>query len=148
VLPDIIFARETDSPAAGTYVISNKVNSSDGEQLAITHNDQDYGDAAVVTPASPGLPSQQWIIADEMGGQSLKPVSDSTLKASWGVAGVSVVPSGDYVWTVRKTDDGYTIQDGKATVFWGLESATPTAQVTIGAGTGDDTQIWMFEKVG
>ncbi|PBK78946.1 hypothetical protein ARMGADRAFT_1093633 [Armillaria gallica] len=60
---------------------------------------------------------------------------------------MTVLPAHSYVWTIRETDTGVTIQDGGRTVFWGLANASENSQVTIGAGTGDIQQKWVLMRV-
>ncbi|OJA15415.1 hypothetical protein AZE42_13912, partial [Rhizopogon vesiculosus] len=89
-----------------------------------------------------------WVIADyDTKTQSVSPQSAQNLQAAWGSGFVTVLPAGNYVWTIRYTDTGYTIQDGGVTVFWGVANAVDGAEVTIGAGTGNEKQRWFFEKI-
>jgi len=143
--PDLLFPRSAgSSPEAGTYIISNMVQSATGEKLVMTSAGQD---SSVTVGPDTGDPSQRWIIGSGSP-QSISPFNSPDLEASWGANVVSVSPAGDYVWNIMKTGNGYTIQDGGNTAFWGLESATADANVTIGGtGTSNNMQIWSFEKV-
>ncbi|KAK0496405.1 hypothetical protein EDD18DRAFT_1462874 [Armillaria luteobubalina] len=114
-------------PASGTYKIINRVLSVENKRLAITANAE--GKPANVTEDSSSNTAQQWIIAD----------FDNNTQ--------SMAPSGGYVWTIRQTDTGITIQDGDRTAFWGVASASEDSQVTIGAGTGDVQQRWILVRV-
>jgi len=131
-------------PADGTYVIVNRVLSPNDEKLAITFNGE--GNTATVTPLS-SSPSQRWIVKNyDAKTQSVTPVSATNLQAGWGSGVVTVIPAGGYVWTLRSSDTGYTIQDGGVTVFWGVANASSGGPVTIGSGTGNEKQRWFFEK--
>lgn len=97
----------------------------------------------------------------------MSPVNATNLQAAWGSGFVTVLPAGGYVWTIRSSDTGFTcvlrssplshrcrnasfgsIQDGGVTVFWGTDNATDDATVTIGGGTGNEKQRWIFQKSG
>jgi hypothetical protein len=135
---------------AGTYFILNKVHDSSNAQLAVTSNGQ--GQTATVTPFSDSSDAQKWAISDNPGttAQSLSPVSDSTLQAAWGSDGVKLLVGGGstYEWIIRPShDNGYVIQDGGKTVYWGIDSGADNAQVTIGAGNDSDQQQWFLQKV-
>ncbi|OAX40927.1 hypothetical protein K503DRAFT_768162 [Rhizopogon vinicolor AM-OR11-026] len=132
-------------PAPGVYAIVNRVLSPNDERLAITFNGSDQPATATVRTDSP---AQRWVIADyDTRTQSVSPQSSQNLQAAWGSGFVTVLPAGNYVWTIRNTDTGYTIQDGGVTVFWGVANAVDGAEVTIGDGTGNEKQRWFFEKI-
>ncbi|PBK70938.1 hypothetical protein ARMSODRAFT_934509 [Armillaria solidipes] len=133
-------------PAPGTYKIINRVLSVNNKQLAITANAE--GKAATVTEESSSNTAQQWVIADfDSNTQSMAPVARPSLQAAWGSGFMTVLPAHSYVWTIRETDIGVTIQDGGRTAFWGLANASGNSQVTIGAGTGDIQQRWILMRV-
>ncbi|KIJ95877.1 hypothetical protein K443DRAFT_124679 [Laccaria amethystina LaAM-08-1] len=133
--------------APGTYIIVNRVLSPEDEMLAITFNGQ--GKTATVTPTTAASGAQRWVIKDyDAKTQYVTPADAPGLQAAWGSGVVTVLPAGGYVWTIRKTDEGYTIQDGGVTQFWGLDVAHPKSPVTIGAGTAtlNEKQRWLFDK--
>ncbi|KAK0191495.1 hypothetical protein F5146DRAFT_1224223 [Armillaria mellea] len=133
-------------PAPGTYKIINRVLSVNNKQLAITANAE--GKAATVTEESSSNTAQQWVIADfDSNTQSLAPVARPSLQAAWGSGFMTVLPASGYVWTIRETDTGLTIQDGGRTAFWGLATASENSEVTIGAGTGAVQQRWVLMRV-
>ncbi|OAX33577.1 hypothetical protein K503DRAFT_700206 [Rhizopogon vinicolor AM-OR11-026] len=132
-------------PAPGVYVIVNRVLSPNDKRLAITFNGPDQPATATVRTDGP---AQRWVIADyDTRTQSVSPTNAQNLQAAWGSGFVTVLPAGKYVWTIRKTDTGYTIQDGGVTAFWGVEEAINGAEVTIEVGTGNEKQRWFFESV-
>ena len=53
----------------------------------------------------------KWVIANFniTGTQSVSPVSASNLQAAWGSGFVTVLPAGNYVWTIRKTNSGFFV---------------------------------------
>ncbi|KAF9795706.1 hypothetical protein IEO21_11077 [Rhodonia placenta] len=131
-------------PSAGTYIIYNRVLSPTGEKLAFTFTGQNK--TQTVTPLS-NNETQKWIIKDyNSNTQTISPESNANLQAAWGDQGVTVLPAGAYVWVIRSTDSGYTIQDGKQTVYWGVADAVDNANVTITAGTGNEKQRWIFHQ--
>ncbi|KAG0707080.1 hypothetical protein DFH29DRAFT_75268 [Suillus ampliporus] len=130
-------------PPAGTYVIVNRVLSPHDERLAITFNGSDR---PLTATARTDSASQHWIVKDyDAKTQSVAPASAQNLQAAWGSGFVTVLPAGGYVWTIRQTNSGYTIQDGGVTVFWGVADAVNNTNVTIGAGTGGEKQRWILE---
>ncbi|KAK0215730.1 hypothetical protein IW262DRAFT_232650 [Armillaria fumosa] len=134
------------TPAPGTYKIINRVLSVNNKRLAITANAE--GKPANVTEEASSNTAQQWVIADfDSNTQSMAPVARPSLQAAWGSGVVTVLPAKGYVWTIRETDTGITIQDGGRTAFWGVASASEDSQVTIGAGTGDLQQRWILMRV-
>ncbi|PBK98700.1 hypothetical protein ARMGADRAFT_1161990 [Armillaria gallica] len=133
-------------PAPGTYKIINRVLSVNNKRLAITANAE--GKAANVTEEVSSNTAQQWVIADfDSNTQSMAPIARPSLQAAWGSGVVTVLPANSYVWTIRETDTGITIQDGGRTAFWGVANASEDSQVTIGAGTGDVQQRWILMRV-
>ncbi|KAK0231356.1 hypothetical protein IW262DRAFT_1343771 [Armillaria fumosa] len=133
-------------PAPGAYKIVNRVLSVNNKRLAITANAE--GKAATVTEESSSNTAQQWIIADfDSNTQSLAPVARPSLQAAWGSGFMTVLPASGYVWTIRETDTGVTIQDGGRTAFWGLTNASENSEVTIGTGTGVVQQRWVLIRV-
>ncbi|EGN94203.1 hypothetical protein SERLA73DRAFT_144703 [Serpula lacrymans var. lacrymans S7.3] len=132
-------------PSAGTYVIYNRVLDASGRKLAITYNGE--GNYATATPLSNG-DLQKWIIRDfDPQTQSVTPATNSGLQAGWGSEGVEVLPAGNYVWTIRSSDSGYTIKDGGVTVNWGLGTAVEGQKIAIGSDTGNEKQRWILERV-
>ncbi|PBK70692.1 hypothetical protein ARMSODRAFT_1033526 [Armillaria solidipes] len=133
-------------PAPGTYKIINRVLSVNNKRLAITANAE--GKASNVTEEASSNTAQQWVIADfDSNTQSMAPVARPNLQAAWGSGFMTVLPANNYVWTIRETDTGITIQDGGRTAFWGVANASDDSQVTIGAGTGDVQQRWILMRV-
>ncbi|KAK0490463.1 hypothetical protein IW261DRAFT_1432186 [Armillaria novae-zelandiae] len=133
-------------PAPGTYKIINRVLSVNNKRLAITANAE--GKAATVTEESSSNTAQQWVIADfDSNTQSLAPVARPSLQTAWGSGFMTVLPASGYVWTIRETDTGVTIQDGGRTAFWGLTNSSENSEVTIGAGTGVVQQRWILMRV-
>ena len=132
-------------PSAGRYVIYHRVLSPSGEKLAITFNGQ--SNYATVTPLT-NSNSQIWNVRDyNSTTQSVSPVSNSGLQCGWGNGGVVVLPAGGYVWIIRNTDSGYTIQDGGRTAYWGVDEAYEGQNVAIEGGDGGIFQNWIFEQV-
>ncbi|KAJ8594647.1 hypothetical protein M405DRAFT_729471, partial [Rhizopogon salebrosus TDB-379] len=114
-------------------------------RLAITFNGPDRPATMTVRTDDP---AQRWIIGDfDSKTQSVAPTSAPNLQAAWGSGFVTVLPAGGYVWTIRQTDTGYTIQDGGVSVFWGVANAVSGTEVSIGGGTGNEKQRWFFERV-
>ncbi|KAK0232213.1 hypothetical protein EDD85DRAFT_911118 [Armillaria nabsnona] len=133
-------------PAPGTYKIINRVLSVNNKRLAITANAE--GKPANVTEEASSNTAQQWVIADfDSNTQSVAPTARPSLQAAWGSGVMTVLPANSYVWTIRETDTGITIQDGGRTAFWGVANASEDSQVTIGAGTGDVQQRWILMRV-
>ncbi|KIJ91697.1 hypothetical protein K443DRAFT_653509 [Laccaria amethystina LaAM-08-1] len=104
--------------SSGTYSIVNKVQSSEGDDRAITFNGE--GETVTVSLNDPTA-SKQWIVKD-LGKktQSISPVDKEGDQCAWGRDVVTILPAGNYVWTITQNDDGETIQDGGETVYWGL----------------------------
>ncbi|KAG8997741.1 hypothetical protein FRB94_014036 [Tulasnella sp. JGI-2019a] len=133
-------------PAPGTYYIVNKVLSPTGDKLAITFNNQ--GGAASLTALS-NKPSQQWNVTNyNSSTMAFAPVSSPTLQTGWGSGVIVVIPAGAYVWTVKNTTNGTTIQDGGQTASWNAANATDGDKLAITPGTGGDRYTWIFVKVG
>jgi len=134
------------TPALGTYIISSRARSPDGERLAITYNGR--SNAVTVTPKKDTSVTQHWIIGEFGSGKStVVPYNSQRDQAAWGEGFVTILPAGGYVWILEETAGGWTIQDGGKTQFWGLDQATQNSQVTIGPGTGHERQRWILEKV-
>ncbi|KAG2038680.1 hypothetical protein BDR03DRAFT_954059 [Suillus americanus] len=132
-------------PASGTYIIANRVPSPNDERLVITFNGPDQ---PLTVKARSDCPSQHWIIQDyDANTQSVTPVSAATHQVAWGTGHATVLPAYGYVWTIRYTNTGYTIQDGGVTAFWGVADVVDNATVTIGPGTGNENQRWFLEGV-
>ncbi|KAK0482330.1 hypothetical protein IW261DRAFT_1606233 [Armillaria novae-zelandiae] len=133
-------------PAPGTYKIINRVLSVNNKRLTITANAE--GKPANVSEEASSNTAQEWVIADfDSNTQSMTPVARPRLQAAWGSGVVTVLPANNYVWTIRETDTGVTIQDGGRTAFWGVTNASEESQVTIGPGTGDLQQRWILMRV-
>ncbi|KAF3911929.1 hypothetical protein ABW20_dc0105800 [Dactylellina cionopaga] len=133
-------------PTPGDYVIYNRVLSCTGQKLAITFNKK--GGPATVTPLSNSR-EQIWTISDFSDGatQYVVPKKDSSLQVGWGSSVAVVIPAGEYVWTIRKGEEGFTIQDGDQTQNWGVEKAVVNAKVSISKDTAQPRQRWILEKV-
>ncbi|KAG0707081.1 hypothetical protein DFH29DRAFT_75286 [Suillus ampliporus] len=132
-------------PPAGIYVIVNRVLSPNDERLAINFNGSDK--PLTVKIRADSAP-QRWIVKDyDAKTQAVVPESAPSLQAAWGSGFVTVLPQHNYVWTIRQTNSGYTIQDGGVTVYWGLADAVNDAKVTIGAGTGNEKQRWFLQRL-
>ncbi|KAK0453037.1 hypothetical protein EV421DRAFT_2030075 [Armillaria borealis] len=65
----------------------------------------------------------------------MAPVARPSLQAAWGSGFMTVLPASSYVWTIRETDTGVTIQDGGRSAFWGLANYQSLPQVTLSAET-------------
>ncbi|KAF9510835.1 hypothetical protein BS47DRAFT_1299653 [Hydnum rufescens UP504] len=133
-------------PTPGTYIITNKARSTEGNELTITFNGK--GNALTVDNRTDS-PSQRWKISNYSDGRTsyVVPVSAPSLQVAWGRGVAIVLPAGAYVWTIRETRTGYTIQDGGLTAFWGVAHTVDGAKVTIGGGTGEVTQRWHLKRV-
>ncbi|KAF8638213.1 hypothetical protein AX16_010559 [Volvariella volvacea WC 439] len=133
-------------PSPGIYVIVNRVLSPYGEQLAITFNGVNQ---PLTVTARSDSPNQKWLIRNYLDGgtQFISPITRRHLEACWGPGVASVLPAGLYVWTLRESESGLTIQDGGVTVFWGVENARNDDSVTIGEGTGAEKQRWILVRV-
>jgi hypothetical protein len=134
--------RSVASFESGTYLIIS--HGSNDEKFAINFNDQ--GTPATMTAVKDDVDSsQKWIITDNGDGtQTVSPSSNPKLEVSWDGDNISPVEAGGYVWKFQKTGDGYTIQDGGLTAFWGV-AAAEGAQVMIGAAETGGTQLWYLE---
>jgi len=133
-------------PSEGVYVIVNRVLSPKGEELAITFNGEKK--ATTLTPKA-GSNVQKWRLKNyDAKTMSVTPINAGNLQAAWGNGFVTVLPAGNFVWTIKSSDTGYTIRDGGETVFWGTAHAAANQDVTIGAGTGNEKQRWIFQKSG
>ncbi|KAK0192160.1 hypothetical protein F5146DRAFT_1135915 [Armillaria mellea] len=98
-------------PAPGTYKIINRVLSINNKRLAITANAEDKA-ANVIEEASSNT-AQNWVIADfDSNTQSMAPTARPSLQAAWGSGFMTMFPANNYVWTIKETDTGITIQDG------------------------------------
>ncbi|KAK6360948.1 hypothetical protein TWF730_007063 [Orbilia blumenaviensis] len=133
-------------PAPGDYIIYNRVLSCSGQKLAITYCNK--GGPVTVTPLTQ-LREQIWTIKNYSDGktQHIIPKKDDNLEVGWGKTGAVVIPPGNYVWTIRDGDDGYTIQDGARTKNWGVEKAVANTKVCISVDRGSPYQRWVLQKV-
>ncbi|OJA18342.1 hypothetical protein AZE42_06209 [Rhizopogon vesiculosus] len=129
----------------GVYAIISNVFSAEDEALVITYNGVNQPVTVTVWTDNP---TQHWVIGgDDTEPQCVSPESAQDLQPAWGDNFVTVLLAVNYVWTISNHGTGYTIQDGGLTVFWGVADAVDGAGVTIGPGTGDETQRWSFESV-
>jgi len=132
-------------PPAGDYVIYNRVLSPTGQKLAITFHGNNKN--VTVRPWA-STTNQVWTLEDyDRKTQSVSPKNAGRLQAAWGDNVVQVMNAGGYVWTIRGSNSGYTIQDGGVTVHWGVASATNGASVSIGKDAGGPDQRWVLEQV-
>lgn len=136
-------------PEPGTYIIYNRVLSPTGEKLAITFNPA-YGGpkTATITPKS-GDNRQKWIVANyDSNTQSFAPLTETSSQACWGPGIVGVLPAGNYVWTVKSSDSGYTIRDGRNSpgATWQLTDANNNAMIYITGDNGSEKTKWIFER--
>ncbi|KAG1861416.1 hypothetical protein C8R48DRAFT_673497 [Suillus tomentosus] len=110
----------TKPPVPGTYVIVNRALSLNDERLAITYNGLDQPFTVNIKTDSS---RQLWIV--QVHGQntrSLVPVDATALQAARDADCVTALPAHNYVWTIIKTDSGFSIQDDVGTVFWGADA--------------------------
>ncbi|KAK6525860.1 hypothetical protein TWF281_010904 [Arthrobotrys megalospora] len=132
-------------PAPGDYVIYSRVLSCTGEKLAITFCKK--GGPATVTPLT-YRKEQVWTISNYSDGrtQYVIPKKDSSLQVGWGDTGAVVIPAGEYVWTIRSGNEGFTIQDGDVTKNWGIVKGNTNEKVCISVDKGQPGQRWILEK--
>ncbi|KDQ26460.1 hypothetical protein PLEOSDRAFT_1043947 [Pleurotus ostreatus PC15] len=132
-------------PNPGTYYIVNRVLSPAGQKLALTFNGE--RNTVTVTPLSSF--HSQWCIRNYYDGatQSVSPASKSRLEIGMGPGTIRVLPPGAYVWTLRNTPSGATIQDGAVTVFWGLSDANIDQEVAFGDEDERGNQRWILIPV-
>lgn len=135
----------TKPPLEGTYVVVNRALSPNNERLALTYNGPDQPLTVNIKTDSS---RQFWIVQNhDQSTDSLVPGGATALQAARIADYATALPARNYVWTIRTTDSGYTIQDGAGTAFWGVADALDNAPVTIGSDTGDETHRWSFERV-
>ncbi|KAJ8695472.1 hypothetical protein PTI98_008073 [Pleurotus ostreatus] len=126
----------------GTYYIVNRMLSSSGQKLALTFN----GENNTVTVTLINATNQAWAIRDYSDGktQTVSPVSSPHLQIGMGSGVIKVLSPGGYVWTLRNTPSGATIQDGDVTVFWGLPEAQVDQAVGFGKEAANGNQRWVM----
>ncbi|KAG1900491.1 uncharacterized protein F5891DRAFT_1188399 [Suillus fuscotomentosus] len=133
----------TKPPVPGTYVIVNRALSLNNERLAITYNGLDQ---PFTVNIKTGSSRQLWIVQDHgHNTRSLVPVDATDLQAARDAGCVTALPAHNYVWTIIKTDSGFSIQDDVGTVFWGVADAVDNAPVTI--EPDNEKHRWSFEQV-
>ncbi|KAF9554207.1 hypothetical protein CPC08DRAFT_766895 [Agrocybe pediades] len=133
-------------PSPGSYVIYNRVLSPNGEKLAITFNGQN--NTLIVTPKNDS-PGQIFNLSNyDANTMFFVPQSNSGLQVAWGNAGATPMTAGLYVWTIRSTPSGYTIQDGGVTQNWHLDVADRNSLVAIAPDQGSERYRWVVEPVG
>lgn len=134
-------------PAAGRYVIYNRVLSPTGQKLAISYRNDGPGATVTALSGTPA-PYQIWDVRDfDSRTQSINQDS-SNLQCGWGDGFVSLLPPGNYVWVIRSSDTGYTIQDGGESNNWGIQgNPVDPHLVNINLPDGSDQQRWIFEKI-
>ncbi|KAL4263776.1 CCL2-like lectin domain-containing protein [Pleurotus pulmonarius] len=127
----------------GTYYIVNRMLSPSGQKLALTFNGEN--NTVTVTPLI-NAHNQAWAIRDHTDGktQSVSPVSSPRLQIGMGSGVIKVLSPGGYVWTLRNTPSGATIQDGGVTVFWGLAEAQVDQPVAFGKEAANVHQRWVM----
>ncbi|KAG9224205.1 hypothetical protein CCMSSC00406_0004704 [Pleurotus cornucopiae] len=127
----------------GTYYIVNHMLSPSGQKLALTFNGEN--NTVTVTPLI-NATNQAWAIKDYGDGktQSVSPVSSPHLQIGMGSGVIKVLSAGGYVWTLRSTPSGATIQDGGVTVFWGLAHVQVDQPVTFGREAENANQRWVM----
>ncbi|KIJ40569.1 hypothetical protein M422DRAFT_256542 [Sphaerobolus stellatus SS14] len=131
-------------PSAGTYILYLRVLSPSGAKLALTWKSSD--NTVNLEPLT-GDGSQKWSIKDyNATTQSISPSNDANKQIGFGNGGLSVLPSGGYVFQFRSSDSGYTISDGAASVFWQADNAVDHVRVTTGGKSTDEKQRWILEK--
>ncbi|KIO21171.1 hypothetical protein M407DRAFT_10511 [Tulasnella calospora MUT 4182] len=130
----------------GTYYIINRVESPNGERLCITFNGE--GQPPTVTAKRSDSAEQKWRITTFSDGrtQSIVPAANTGLECAWGPGVVTVLTPGQYVWTIRSSEGGYTIKDGGETQVWGLNVANVGSQIAIGNDTELERQRWTFHE--
>ncbi|KAG2051965.1 hypothetical protein BDR06DRAFT_958294 [Suillus hirtellus] len=123
----------------GTYVIV-KALSPNNERLAITYNGLDQPLTVNIKTDSS---RQLWIVQSHgPNTHTLVPVDARALQAARDADCATALPAHDYVWSIRQTDSGYSIQDEVGTVFWGAD-AVDNAPVTI--EPDNEKHRWFFE---
>ncbi|KAL4263775.1 CCL2-like lectin domain-containing protein [Pleurotus pulmonarius] len=135
-------------PNPGTYYIVNRVLSPAGQKLALTFKGERNTGTVTVTPLTK-TSNQAWCIRNFYDGhtQSVSPASKSHLEIGMGPGIIRVLPPGNYVWTLRNTPSGLTIQDGGVTVFWGLSDANVEQNVAFGDEDERANQRWILIPV-
>ncbi|KAG8772802.1 hypothetical protein FRC12_002881 [Ceratobasidium sp. 428] len=76
-----------------------------------------------VTPLEVSNSAQRWVIENYHELQYVIPGSQKDLKANYGQTINTTGGDGHPCWIISPEDDGYIIQDGKKSYFWGIESA-------------------------
>ncbi|KAG1821254.1 hypothetical protein EV424DRAFT_1539292 [Suillus variegatus] len=126
----------------GTYVIVNKALSLTNERLAITYNGLDQPLTVNIKTDSS---RQLWIVQDhDQNTHTLVPIDARALQAARDADCATALPAHNYVWSIRTTDSGSSIQDVLGTVFWGAD-AVDNAPVTI--EPDNEKHRWSFEPV-
>ena len=112
-------------PPPGNYIIYSRILGPTGQKLAITFHGDDrfatvepYGhqkNQVVRNPLFSVIISinhyryLQWDLQNyDENTQAVVPVEATNLQAAWGDEGVKVLKAGNYVWTIRGSEEGYT----------------------------------------
>ncbi|GAB1522841.1 hypothetical protein RhiTH_005966 [Rhizoctonia solani] len=139
-------------PQNGTYIIYNRVQSPQGQQLALTFN----GDRQDITgtPLDVNNTKQHWVLRrygpDRFGGSvyELKPVDNHNLEAGGSNKGTIItLPVGAYVFSIYQDDTGYLIKNGNRQYPWTFSPASDGSPVTSVSDSVDEKQRWWFRPV-
>ncbi|KAG8776774.1 hypothetical protein FRC12_000701 [Ceratobasidium sp. 428] len=139
-------------PEPGTYWIYSCVRNEMDQKLAMTFN----GEAKPITvtplevsnsaqrvsiisvPAGPRevclltfLKFIKWIIENYHELQCVIPGSQKDLKANYGQTINTTGGDGHPCWIISPENNGYIIQDGKKSYFWGIESAADGTSASV-----------------
>ncbi|KAK7692676.1 hypothetical protein QCA50_004309 [Cerrena zonata] len=129
----------------GDYVIYSRALSNFGQKLAISFNGNDT--YATLKPLGYSQ-DQIWTLRNYNGRTlSVSPRCSLHLQAAWGSEGVKVMPEGNYVWTFTNNGEGFIIQDGDMTKYWGVSFANSSTNITIGDDDGQPGHRWILEKL-
>ncbi|KAF4616896.1 hypothetical protein D9613_008766 [Agrocybe pediades] len=132
-------------PNQGSYVIYNRVLSPTGDKLAITFTGQN--NTLTVTPMTKSSNQVFNLTNNDTNTMFVVPQSSSGLQVGWGSNGATPMTPGGYVWTIKSSDAGYTIQDGGMSQNWHLDKAANNANVAIAADQGNERYRWVLEPV-
>ncbi|KAF3173400.1 hypothetical protein TWF106_003515 [Orbilia oligospora] len=133
-------------PAPGNYVIVSRVLSCNGQKLAITFCKK--GGAVTLTPLT-HRQEQIWTISDYSDGQTqyVVPKKDDDLQIAIGGKVAVTLPAGEYVWTIRRGQDGVCIATGDRKLNWGIERGVVDEKICVTKDKGDPRFRWCLEKV-
>ncbi|KAF8754792.1 hypothetical protein RHS01_05845 [Rhizoctonia solani] len=122
-------------PQNGTYIIYNRVQSPQGQQLALTFN----GDRQDITGTPLDASNTK---------QHLKPVDNQNLEAGGSNKGTIItLPVGAYVFSIYQDDTGYLIKNGNRQYPWTFSPALDGSPVTSVSDSVDEKQRWWFRPV-